>query len=125
MKKVEEPPKKKGKVIITKPPKQPTTIFTRRNRKGKNESEHVFVWSAPTFEDRMKQLKGAGICNFKALKYETRTPDEQKIIEDLVIEKMGVWKYSPAQMKPQVHPNLYDKIKNQMGLYHTNCQRYL
>ena len=71
----------------------------------------MFVWSAPTFEDRMKQLKeGAGICNFKALKYETRTPDEQKRIEDLVMEKMGVWKYSPAQMKPQVHPDLYDKI---------------
>ena len=94
--KVVEPPKKKGKVIITKPQKQPTAVFTRRTRKGKNESEPVFVWSAPTFEERMKQLKdGDGICNFKALKYETRTPDEQKIIEDLVMEKMGIWKYSP------------------------------
>ena len=55
--------------------------------------------------------EGAGICSFKALKYETRTPDEQKRTEDLVIEKMGVWKYSPAQMKPQVHLDLYDKIK--------------
>ena len=27
------------------------------------------------------------------------------------MEKMGVWKYSLAQMKPQVHPDLYDKIK--------------
>ena len=26
------------------------------------------------------------------------------------MEKMGTWKYSPAQMKPQVHPDLYDKI---------------
>ena len=34
--KVVETPKKKGKVIITKPPKQPTTIFTRRTRKGKS-----------------------------------------------------------------------------------------
>ena len=96
-----EPPKKKGKVIITKPQKQPTAVFTRRTRKGKKESEPVFVRSAPTFEDRMKQLKeGAGICNFKALKYETRTPEEQKRIEDLVVEKMGIWKYSPAQMQP-------------------------
>ena len=49
-----EPPKKKGKVIITKPQKQPTTVFTRRTRKGKSESEPMFVRSAPTFEERMK-----------------------------------------------------------------------
>jgi len=54
--------------------------------------------------------EGAGICNFKALKYETRTPEEQKRIEDLVIEKMGVWKYSLAQIKPQIHSDLFDKI---------------
>ena len=60
--KVVEPPKKKGKVIITKPQKQPTTVFIRRTRRGKKESEPVFVRSAPTFEDRMIQLKeGAGI----------------------------------------------------------------
>ena len=52
--KEEEPPRKKGEVIITKTRKQPTTIFTGRTRKGKNESEPVFVRSAPTFEDRMK-----------------------------------------------------------------------
>ena len=57
-KKEEEPPRKKGKVIITKPQKQPTAVFdTHRTRKGKNESESVFVRSAPTFEERMKQLK--------------------------------------------------------------------
>ena len=73
--KEEEPPKKKGKVFITKLQKQPTTVFTRRTRKGK--SELVFVRSAPTFEERLKQLRvGARICNFKALKYETRTPVE-------------------------------------------------
>ena len=31
--KEEEPPRKKGKVIITKPQKQPTTVFTRKTRK--------------------------------------------------------------------------------------------
>ena len=75
--KEEEPPKKKGKVIITKPQKKPTAMFTQRTRKGKKESEPVFIRSRPTFEDRMKKLRvGAGICNFKALKYEIRTPAE-------------------------------------------------
>ena len=74
-----EPTRKKGKVFITKPQKQATALFTRKTRKGKNESESVFVRFAPTFEERMKQLKdGARIFNFKALKYETRTLDEQK-----------------------------------------------
>ena len=27
------------------------------------------------------------------------------------MEKMGIWKYSPAQMKPQIHADLYEKIK--------------
>ena len=27
------------------------------------------------------------------------------------MEKMGIWKYSPTQMKPQIHADLYDKIK--------------
>ena len=27
------------------------------------------------------------------------------------MEKMGIWKYSPAQMKPQIHVDLYGKIK--------------
>ena len=89
--KEEEPPKKKGKVIITKPHKQPTAMFTQRTRKGKKDSEPVFVRSAPTFEDRMKQLRTrVGICNFKALKYEIRTPNDKKEIEDLVMEKMGI-----------------------------------
>ena len=101
LEKEEEPPKKKGKVIITKPQKKPTTMFTRRRRKCKKESEPIFIMPPPTFEDKMKQLRvGVGICNFKALKYEIRTPVEQKEIEDLVMEKMGIWKYSPTQMQP-------------------------
>ena len=104
--------KKKGKVIIIKPQKKPTAVFTQRTRKGKKDSEPVFVRSAPIFEERMKQLKTrVGICNFKALKYEIRTTDEQKKIEDLVMEKMGIWEYSPTQMQPQIHADLYVKIK--------------
>ena len=27
------------------------------------------------------------------------------------MEKMGIWKYSLAQMRPQIHADLYEKIK--------------
>ena len=27
------------------------------------------------------------------------------------MEKMGIWKYSPTQMQPQIHVDLYEKIK--------------
>ena len=72
----EEQPKKKGRVIITKPKKKPTAVFTRRTRKGKQEP--ILVRPAPTFEQRLKQLEeGAGITNFKALKFETRIDAEK------------------------------------------------
>ena len=97
-------------MFITKPQKPTTAVFTRRTRKGK--SEPVFIHPAPTFEERLKQIRvGVGICNFKALKYETQTPVEQKEIEDFVMEKMGIWKYSPAQMQPQIHADHFAKIK--------------
>ena len=50
--KEEEPIRKKGKVFITKPQKPTTAVFTKRTRKGK--SELVFIFPAPTFEERMK-----------------------------------------------------------------------
>lgn len=100
--------KKKGKVIITKP----QAVFTRRTRKGRKESEVVFSKPPLTFEERLKQLRvGAGISNFKALKCETRTPAEQKDIEDLVMEKLGTWKFSPDQFASQIPSVLFDKIK--------------
>ena len=41
----------------------------------------------------MKELESkARIKNFKALKYEIRTNEEKKKIEDLVIDKMRKWK---------------------------------
>ena len=40
----------------------------------------------------------ACVQDFKALKYETRSPTEQKEVEDLVMDKMGQWKYSPDQL---------------------------
>ena len=89
--------KKKGKVIITKPPKPSTVVFTRRSRKkiDKEGSDVIFNRPPPTFHERLKVLReGVGVHNFKALKYETRTPTEQKEVEDLVMDKMGQWKYS-------------------------------
>ena len=92
--------KKKGKVIITKPTK--TVVFTRRASRKKVDKEGgdiIFRKPPSTFQERLKELElGASITNFKALKYETRTEEEQKKIEDLVISKMGKWKYSPDQI---------------------------
>ena len=55
--------------------------------------------------------EGVGINNFKALKYETRTHTKQKEIEDLIMEKLGKWKFSPDQFASQVSAVLLDKIK--------------
>jgi hypothetical protein len=72
-----EPVKKKGKVIITKPSKPSTAVFTRKsNRKG--GTDVVFSKPPLSLEERLKQMEeGAGITNFKALKYETRTDAEK------------------------------------------------
>ena len=53
LEKEEELVRKKGKMIITKPSKPKTIVFTRRTKKGKKESELVFVWPTPTFEERL------------------------------------------------------------------------
>ncbi len=105
----EQPEKKKGKVIITKSKKQPTAVFTRRTRKG--IQEHVLVKPSPTFEQRLKSLEeGAGITNFKALKFETRTDAEKMQIEELVLNKMGKWKYSPDQIAPHISKELLERV---------------
>ena len=86
-----EPQRKKGKVIITKPKRQPTAVFSRRTRQGKHEP--VLIKPSLTFEARLKQLDaGAGFTNFKALTFETRTEEEKMKIEELVLNKMGKWK---------------------------------
>ena len=53
LEKEEEPPKKKGNVIITKPQKKPTTVFTWRTRKCKKESEPIFIQSPESIEKGM------------------------------------------------------------------------
>ena len=93
--------KKKGKVTITKIPKQSTAVFTRRTRGkvGKDNGDVVFKRPPLTFEENIKNLReGSGMENFKSLKYEIRIEVEKKKIEDVVIAKMGQWKYSHNDM---------------------------
>ena len=91
-----EPLRKKGKVIITKPTKPSTIVFSIRSSRKKADKEGgdiIFRKPPPTFQDRLKYLESqASITNFKVLNYETKTEDEKKKIEDLVIDKMGKWK---------------------------------
>ena len=57
--KEEESVRNKGKVIITKPPKPSTAVFTRRSRKkaGKECSDAIFNRPPPTFQERIKVLR--------------------------------------------------------------------
>ncbi|GLJ53705.1 hypothetical protein SUGI_1145850 [Cryptomeria japonica] len=106
-----ETPKKKGKVVITKP-KPRTAVFTRRTRKGQKESEVVFRRPPPTFEEKLKQLEqGSGMSNFKALKYESRSDAEKMQIEELLLNKMGKWKYTPDDISSQIPNELLVRIR--------------
>ncbi|GLJ24337.1 hypothetical protein SUGI_0464530 [Cryptomeria japonica] len=106
-----ETPKKKGKVVITKP-KLKTAVFTRRTRKGQKESEVVFRKPSPTFEEKLKQLEqGSGMSNFKALKYESRSDVEKMQIEELLLNKMGKWKYTPDDISSQIPNDLLVRIR--------------
>ena len=56
----EEPLKKKGKVIITKPTKPSTVVFTERPSRKKVDKEGgdiIFRKPPPTFQDRLKELQ--------------------------------------------------------------------
>ncbi|GLJ32529.1 hypothetical protein SUGI_0654540 [Cryptomeria japonica] len=106
-----ETPKKKGKVVITKP-KLKTAVFTRRTRKGQKESEVVFRKPPPSFEEKLKQLEqGSGMSNFKALKYESRSDAEKMQIEELLLNKMGKWKYTPDDISSQIPNELLVRIR--------------
>ncbi|GLJ36661.1 hypothetical protein SUGI_0737540 [Cryptomeria japonica] len=106
-----ETPKKKGKVVITKP-KPRTAVFTRRTRKGQKESEVVFRRPPPTFKEKLKQLEqGSGMSNFKALKYESRSDAEKMQIEEILLNKMGKWKYTPDDISSQIPNELLVRIR--------------
>ncbi|GLJ26886.1 hypothetical protein SUGI_0525910 [Cryptomeria japonica] len=103
--------KKKGKVVITKP-KPKTAMFTRKTRKGQKESEILFRRPPPTFEEKLKQLEqGSGMSNFKALRYENRSDAEKMQIEELLLNKMGKWKYTPDDISPQIPNELLVRIR--------------
>ena len=59
LEKEEETLRKKGKVIITKPPKPSTAVFTRRSRKkaGKECNDVIFNRPPVTFQERLKILR--------------------------------------------------------------------
>ncbi|GLJ27649.1 hypothetical protein SUGI_0542560 [Cryptomeria japonica] len=106
-----ETSKKKGKVVITKP-KPKTAVFTRKTRKGQKESEILFRRPPPTFEEKLKQLEqGSGMANFKALRYENRSDAEKMQIKELLLNKMGKWKYTPDDISSQIPNELLVKIR--------------
>ncbi|GLJ18491.1 hypothetical protein SUGI_0328210 [Cryptomeria japonica] len=106
-----ETQKKKGKLVITKP-KPKTAVFTRRTRKGQKESIVVFRKPPPTFEEKLKQLEqGSSMSNFKALKYESRSDAEKMQIEELLLNKMGKWKYTPDDISSQIPNELLVRIR--------------
>ncbi|GLJ28980.1 hypothetical protein SUGI_0571960 [Cryptomeria japonica] len=106
-----ETSKKKGKVVITKT-KPKTTVFTRKTRKGQKESEILFRRPPPTFKEKLKQLEqGSGMSNFKALRYENRSDAEKMQIEELLLNKMGKWKYTPDDISPQIPNELLVRIR--------------
>ncbi|GLJ48001.1 hypothetical protein SUGI_1013710 [Cryptomeria japonica] len=106
-----ETSKKKGKVVITKP-KPKTAVFTRKTRKGQKESEILFRRPPPTFEEKLKELEqGSGMANFKALRYENRSDAEKMQIEELLLNKMGKWKYTPDDINSQIPNELLVRIR--------------
>ena len=71
----EVPLKKKGKVTITKP-----TVFYQRTsrKKSRKDKEKIFLKKPPpTLQENLKAMEeGAGVVNFKILKYDIRTTEE-------------------------------------------------
>ena len=79
---------------------------------GKDEEEEIVLKKPPpTFEERLKAIEtGSGMINFKIFKYELRTTKEKKWIEDMVMKKMGKWKYSLDQFPQQIPEALMMKV---------------
>ena len=94
----EEPIRKKGKVIISRPTKSSTAIFTGRASRSKKKlklgeedaEEENFRKPPPTFKNKLNDIdRGARMENFKSLKYETRNADEKNQVEDMMMKKLG------------------------------------
>ena len=48
--------------------------------------------------------------NFKSLRYETRSVDEKKKFEDMMMSNLGKWKYSPDQLVQKIPNDLMQAI---------------
>lgn len=60
-----------------------------------DENQIILLKSPPTLQERLKKIgEGFGMNSFKSLRYETRNPEEKKQIEDVLVSKLGKWKYS-------------------------------
>lgn len=55
--------------------------------------------------------EGADITNFRSLKYETRIDAKKMQVEELVLNKMGKWKYSPDQLASHISNELLERLK--------------
>ena len=51
------------------------------------------------------------MTNLKSLRYETRNAYEKKKIEDMMMSKLGKWKYSSDQLSQQILKDLLHAIK--------------
>ena len=49
--------------------------------------------------------------NFKSLRYETKNEDEKKQVQDMMMKKLGKWKYSVDQIVQQILNELMQAIK--------------
>ena len=120
--------KKKGKVIITKPTKSSIAVFTRRTSRkklklGEEAEDVIFKWPSPTFQEKLKDIDyGAGMENFKSLRYETRNVEERNQVEDMIISKLGKWKYSPDQLDNKFPMNWW-KESSEHGNMPSKLQR--
>ena len=76
---------------------------------------------------------GARIKNFKSLKYETRTTEEQNQIEDMIMSKMGKWKYSidhlvqhiPSYIMEKINPRCENAIKIAKEIYEQTLRKLM
>ena len=56
--------------------------------------------------------QGIGMTCFRSLKYEIRSEEKKKKIENALVEKLGKWKYSPDELT-QVPDVLLKEVKPQ------------
>ncbi len=62
--------------------------------------------------EKLKEIDTrARMENIKFLRYETRNGNEKKQVENMIMSKLGKWKYSPHQLAQQIPNELMQKMK--------------